>query len=130
MLSSIKPWCSSMSFSFFGISLPPKKIIFVLTAPVHYTINSNAGVLNLLLQNNTMVTAKPQSRMKANVTVMIILNKILKKNQNKLSWFPCVHFSVEKNPQNYVIKHYFVSFPNSGLPKSKSVEMFVCLTSS
>lgn len=127
MLSSIKPWCSSMSFSFFGISFPPKKIIFVLTAPVHYTINVNAGVLNLLLQNNTMVTVKPQS---TNVTVMIILNKNLKKNQNKLSWFPRVHCSVEIKTQNYVIKHYFGSFPNSGLPKYKSVELCVCLTSS
>lgn len=79
-----------------------------------------------------MMTAEPQSRMKANVTAgMVILNENLKKNQsNKLSWFTHVHWCVALKTQNYIIKHYLVSFPNSGWPKFESVEICVCSTSS
>lgn len=72
-----------MSISFIGNSLLPKKDNIHLKASVRYTINAITGAVNLLLQNNTMVTAKPQSRMEANVTVNVMLNENLKKNQLK-----------------------------------------------
>lgn len=129
--SSIKLWPSSMSISFIGNSVLPKKDNIHLNSigSLYYKCYYECSELTFTKQYDGDCQTTKQDGSKCDCECDAEWES--KEEPIKtLSWFPHVHCSVATKTLNYIMKHYFVSFPNSGIPRSKSVEFNVWLTSS